>query len=76
LIGRYDGNSWKIFDHPDNKEYQKISLTVSANEKCPKTGYWYTVAKPNSRAYFKQGDAFPQLVTDWGEVYWTWDGED
>ncbi|MFJ1520286.1 hypothetical protein ACG59Z_10425 [Acinetobacter sp. ABJ_C1_1] len=75
LIGRYDGNFWKIFDHPDNKEYKKISLTVSANEKCPKTGYWYTVAKPNSRAYFKQGDAFPQLVTDWGEVYWSWDGE-
>lgn len=21
LIGRYDGNSWKIFDHPDNKKY-------------------------------------------------------
>lgn len=48
---------------------------MSANEKCPKTGYWYTVAKPNSRVYFKQGDAFPQLVTDWGRVYWSWDGE-
>lgn len=75
LVGRYDGVSWKIFDHPDNKEYQKISLTVSANEKCPKSGYWYTVAKPNSRDYFRQGDSFPQLVTDWGEVYWQFDGE-
>jgi hypothetical protein len=34
-----------------------------------------TVAKPNSRDYFRQGDSFPQLVTDWGEVYWQFDGE-
>ncbi|WP_351060112.1 hypothetical protein, partial [Psychrobacter sp. TB20-MNA-CIBAN-0197] len=27
-----------------------------AGQPCPKSGYWFTQAKSDSRAYFKQGD--------------------
>ncbi|MBE0408047.1 hypothetical protein EI162_14315, partial [Psychrobacter sp. FME6] len=30
-----------------------------ANQPCPKSGYWFTQAKSDSRAYFKQGDIMP-----------------
>lgn len=48
-------------------------LSVLAGNVCPKTGYWYTVAKDNSRQYFKQGELFPKIQSDWGEVYWQFD---
>lgn len=50
-------------------------LNVLAGNVCPKTGYWYTAAKNNSRQYFKQWDTFPDVNTDWGEVYWQFDSE-
>ncbi|EPF6424159.1 PoNe immunity protein domain-containing protein, partial [Acinetobacter baumannii] len=45
-------------------------------EACIKTGHWITPAKPDTRLYFTQGTTLPILSeTDWGEVYWYWDGE-
>ena len=46
-----------------------------ANQPCPKSGYWFTLAKENSRAYFKQGDIMPDYPNNqWGEVIWQFDG--
>ncbi|WP_372887335.1 hypothetical protein [Psychrobacter sp.] len=47
-----------------------------ANQPCPKSGYWFTQAKANSRAYFKQDDIMPDYPNNtWGEVIWQFDGE-
>ena len=47
-----------------------------AGEPCPKTGYWFTLAKADSRAYFKQGNIMPDYPNNnWGQVIWQFDGE-
>ena len=52
-------------------------IKIKGGEKCPKMGYWTTPAKPNQRQYFNKDDILPTLSeTDWGEVYWYFDGED
>lgn len=46
-----------------------------ANQPCPKSGYWFTQAKSDRRAYFKQGDIMPDYPNNnWGEVIWQFDG--
>ncbi|MGO2966782.1 MAG: hypothetical protein ACTIDB_04950, partial [Psychrobacter sp.] len=35
-----------------------------ANQPCPKSGYWFTQAKSDSRAYFKQGDIMPDYTNN------------
>ncbi len=45
-----------------------------ANQPCPKTGYWWTPAKENSRAHFKQGDIMPNFPgSGYGMTIWQWD---
>ena len=47
-----------------------------ANQPCPKSGYWFTLAKADSRAYFKQNDIMPDYPNNqWGQVIWELDGE-
>lgn len=47
-----------------------------ANQPCPKSGYWFTPAKKDSRAYFKQGDIMPDYPNNnWGQVIWQFEGE-
>ncbi len=50
-------------------------LSIRAGQVCPKSGYWFTVAQENSRQYFKQGEVLPEIKSDWGEVYWQFDGK-
>ncbi|WP_117311927.1 PoNe immunity protein domain-containing protein [Stenotrophomonas sp. G4] len=44
---------------------------VAAGELCPQDGWWYTPAQ-GSRRYFKQGDVFPTINSDWGDTFWIW----
>ena len=47
-----------------------------ANQPCPKSGYWFTLAKADSRTYFKQSDIMPDYPNNhWGEVIWQFEGE-
>ena len=47
-----------------------------AGQSCPKAGYWFTLAKADSRSYFRQGDIMPDYPNnDWGQVIWQFDGE-
>ena len=47
-----------------------------ANQLCPISGYWFTLAKADSRAYFKKGDIMPDYPNNnWGQVIWQFDGE-
>lgn len=75
-IYRFDGKDWDIILDPDNITNENVLVSIRAGEKCPQQGYWFTVAKENSRQYFKQGDIFPNVQSDWGEVYWQYDGEE
>ncbi|AMW78306.1 hypothetical protein AMD27_05040 [Acinetobacter sp. TGL-Y2] len=76
FILRFDGVKWEIINHPDNHENDEAFFSIKAGEKCPQKGYWFTVAKENSRQYFKQGDTLPNVKSDWGDVHWQFDGEE
>ena len=80
-IARFDQDSdWpqgKRVSSLTNSTADTISLSIKAGERCPKSGYWLSVAEENSRQYFKQGEVLPMLAqADWGEVYWQFDGEE
>lgn len=50
------------------------SNRVDAGKICPQSGYWYTPAKQNSRALFKQGDVMPDFPdSSYGVTIWYWD---
>jgi len=53
-----------------------LNFAISCLFLSPCSGYWYTFAKENSRQYFKQGDIFPDFKSDWGIVFWQFDGEE
>ncbi|MCT9979477.1 hypothetical protein M2R48_14155 [Acinetobacter sp. I-MWF] len=46
-------------------------ILCRAGEKCPQSGYWFTVAQANSRRYF-----VPDIKSDWGDVYWQFGGDE
>ncbi|SEL79915.1 protein of unknown function [Pseudomonas agarici] len=46
---------------------------VAAGQPCPKSGWWFTPARLNSRRYFQQGAAFPVIEgSDYGLTFWQW----
>ncbi|PJJ96073.1 hypothetical protein CO611_09120 [Lysobacteraceae bacterium NML03-0222] len=54
------------FDNPNR--YQ-----IAASNPVPRSGWWFTPAKANSRRYFKEGDVFPDFPNnDYGHVFWQW----
>lgn len=54
----------------------QVQSRCLAGQPCPKSGYWFTQAKADSRAYFKQGDIMPDYTNNnWGEVIWQFEGE-
>jgi Domain of unknown function (DUF1911) len=50
-----------------------VSLRVQAGQSCPRSGYYFTPAKSNSRRHFQQGDMMPSLGGDYGVTIWQWD---
>lgn len=47
---------------------------VPAGQPVPRSGWWHTPAKANSRRHFKQGDLFPKIEgSDYGDTFWLWD---
>ncbi len=46
---------------------------VVGGQPCPKTGYWLTPARINSRRSFEAGEIMPDLNTDYGATIWQWD---
>lgn len=74
---RFNGEVWERITHPLNDPIDhQFTNNVRGREHCPRSGYWYTTAKKNSRRFFNQGDIFPDFESDWGDVYWQFDGED
>jgi hypothetical protein len=51
-----------------------IHSRCPANDLCPQSGYWFTLAKANSRTHFKQGDVMPDFPdSSYGATIWYWD---
>jgi hypothetical protein len=42
-------------------------------ESCPRSGWWFTPAKANSRRYFKAKDIMPDVDSKYGSTIWQWD---
>jgi hypothetical protein len=60
--------------NPHLSEATPAKLRCEANHPCPKTGYWWTPAKQNSRAYFQQGEVMPDFPnSSYGATIWQWD---
>lgn len=43
---------------------------VLGGERCPKAGYYSTLAKDKSRRYFEVGELMPDFQNSWGTVIW------
>ncbi len=50
-----------------------LRLRVMAGAPCPRTGYWFTPARENSRAHFEAGSNMPDVGSSWGATIWQWD---
>lgn len=50
-----------------------VGLRCEAGQPCPRTGYWFTPAKADSRRRFDQGKTMPSLGGDYGVTIWQWD---
>ena len=49
---------------------------VVANQPCSQSGFWYSPAKQNSRALFKQGELMPDFPgSSYGATIWYWDAD-
>lgn len=46
---------------------------VPGGQPCPRTGYWFTPARQNSRAHFEAGQTMPDVGGTWGATIWQWD---
>ncbi|PLK50141.1 PoNe immunity protein domain-containing protein [Uliginosibacterium sp. TH139] len=50
-----------------------IFLRCPGGDPCPKSGYWSTPAKVNSRRQFKQGETMPNFESSYGATIWQCD---
>ena len=67
--------TWREEISPElNGANAPFAARCEANHPCPKTGYWWTPAKQNSRAYFQQGEVMPDFPnSSYGATIWQWD---
>lgn len=46
---------------------------VPAGQPCPRSGWWFTPAKPDSQRYFNRGDLLPAIPgSAYGATFWQW----
>lgn len=50
-----------------------MGLRVEAGNPCPRSGYWFTPAKTDSRRRFEAGEVMPAVGGDYGATIWQWD---
>lgn len=49
---------------------------VPAGELCPRSGWWHTPARQQSRRHFARGDVFPLIEgSDFGATFWLWSSD-
>lgn len=50
-----------------------VRIRVEGGKYCPRTGFYFTPAKNNSRKKFNLGELMPSLGGDYGQTIWQWD---
>ncbi|VXC26924.1 hypothetical protein [Massilia sp. 9I] len=72
--------TWYLIEHSDdirtsdaNPGRTNHSFRVAEGEKCPKTGFYFTPAHPDSRRRFIEGQVLPSLNSMYGRTIWQWD---
>jgi hypothetical protein len=50
-----------------------VRLRCEARQPCPREGFWFTPARPNSRRHFKAAEPMPDVGGDYGITIWQWD---
>ena len=48
-------------------------MRCESGEPCPREGWWFTPARPDSRRHFSFGEVMPALGGDYGATIWQWD---
>lgn len=66
IEGEYEEIDSKVAQAPD-------AIRVPGGEACPVSGYYFTPAKPGSRAFFAKGTIMPRLDSRYGLAIWQWD---
>lgn len=49
---------------------QQENLRGLAGQICPQSGHWWSPANQSQSRYFRQGEIFPKVESDWGETIW------
>lgn len=58
---------------PGDSAAAPTRLRCEAGQPCPREGYWFTPARPNSRRAFRQGEVMPDAGGSYGATIWQWD---
>ena len=62
------------FDDNESMVQTSFPNRVEGGMECPRTGYWLTPARQNSRALFQQGAIMPKFdEPTYGATIWQWD---
>lgn len=74
LVDYARAHSWVPARAPDaDGDAGAQRLKVPAGQACPRAGYWFTPARPDSRRRFTQGEVMPDMGGDYGATLWQWD---
>lgn len=72
LVERVAGSGGGIPGEPDQVK-AGVRLRCEAGQPCPREGFWFTPARPNSRRHFSAGEQMPDVGGDYGVTIWQWD---
>ena len=50
-----------------------INGRCEGGQPCPREGYWFTPAKPDSRRHFVSGETMPEFDSKYDATIWQWD---
>ena len=51
-----------------------VQRSIPAGQPCPRSGWWHTPARSDSRRRFTEGEVFPAIEnSDYGATFWLWD---
>lgn len=68
----------RMIAHPVLAQLKHDAATArgrcESGERCPREGWWFTPAVPDSRRFFKLGEVMPKHQADYGMTIWQWAG--
>lgn len=72
--------TWYLIERSENNRASEAGtsqtnqlLRITAGNRCPRAGFYFTPAFPDSRKHFAQGEMMPSLDSTYGQTIWQWD---